>query len=139
MVRISLVPSDIQVHAGESFVVEVRIENVTSLFAARCDVQHSANVSPEDPPAVRGDFLSEDALFLAVAEPDLVSIGMTEMQTQGRDGRSGSGTFASIRLRAVAAGSGPLGLASIELIDETGAPVASEMEIIPASVMVLER
>jgi hypothetical protein len=134
--RVRFEPSALELTTGQTFELRIDIDNARDLFAMRCEVSLPLIVTTDDPPARRGDLFSERSLFLAVPGGGTLSVGSTEVQTGGIDAVSGSGTFAILRLRAGAPGTGAVALSLTELLDEEGGAISANVSVPPVTVTI---
>ena len=97
---------------GERFTVDVKVSNVSQLYAVTFALQYDPNLlSIVEQETKQGDFLGDDVLFFQKVEDGMVSIAVAPMGDA--EGVDGSGTVAIISLEALAAGA-----AKIEFIQD---------------------
>ena len=125
-------PAALEVTAGEIFSVTVEIDNVTNLAAFQFDLSYTANVvQPGTDPVsdcVRlGPFLGSTGRNVYKIGP-VVSEGLIEYaawSSGSAAGPNGSGTLATITLKAGNSGTTPLGLREAIITD----PVGTELDV----------
>lgn len=116
---------------GETVELEVQVQDVTDLYAARVQLTFDpgvVRVRDADPrpsaPGVQirpGDFLDPINQQVLVNEADNTAgtIDFAVTQTYPAEARSGSGVLATVEFEAVGEGSSAVHLASVRLLDDT--------------------
>ena len=117
-------PARVEASAGQSFDLEIYVEDVTDLFGITFEVAFDSTVVQcETPAATAGPFMGDSPLFLSVGDSGRVSMGLSLIQTESADGISGSGLLATVHLKALSANMSPLLLQNVQMIRDDGAAI----------------
>ncbi len=111
-----------KVSSGSSFALNVKVENVTSLFGASFELKFDKDVL-EATEAVKGDFLGPDVIFYAGVDQGSVGIGIS--RKAGAGGMDGDGVVAVVTFKAISAGEADVSFHrdALKMQDPTGAAV----------------
>jgi hypothetical protein len=119
-------------HPGDEFVISIKIEKVTDLYAAGFTVKFAPYASvlvASD--GVEGDFLSAGGMYPTFFVYSIntfkgeIKFGITRYGTNV-PGASGDGTLATIKLTVREAGESPVELVDVALIDSNGGMINAD-------------
>ncbi len=115
--------------AGNSFTVNVKVENVSGLFGVSFELKFNQDVL-EATEALNGDFLGSDVIFYAGIDPGSVGIGISRKAEAG--GVDGDGVIAVLTFKAISAGETDISFYqnTLKMQDSTGAAVQGFEQVV---------
>ncbi len=110
------------VTVGGTLPLEVRISQVTDLYAWQFDLQADAALTP-NPPLTVGNFLTGNQHFIPGTLNANTLTGIAQTRLGPTPGLSGDGVLVQINLTATTPGTATLTLPNLRLLDSTGAVI----------------
>ena len=124
--KILIDPAEQNISIDSETEFNVKIENVSSLFAISVEITFDETLlSVPDNAVSVGDFWNSAAITAYVVESNRLNIAIGLTQTDDADGVSGNGTLFSFKLKGNNTGISDISLQNLQLIDENGTQVSN--------------
>jgi hypothetical protein len=125
---LSIQPASTTVVPGNSFAVDVNIANVSDLYAFQFDITFNPSILSALPVMERSFLPSGGSTFFLPGTIDNTSGTISfiaDTLIGSIPGVSGSGTLAILDFTALAAGTSPINILNVSLLDSTLSPISS--------------